>query len=768
MELFINGIQVDLNDKIPFPLTYAISDIKDISSRKGNNSKTIALPGTSTNVQLMSNVFSLSATAGAPITFMNYDPSVKASAQYYHNGVLEFNGVCQLQDCIQQNGNWTFNIVLISETIDYNARLKDIRINALDWTEYNHAFTYANQQDSWNGTIVRNGAPFTNGLGTDWYGLGYYYGLVDYGYQRALADEFRVQDIPPHVFCYDILKRSFNAAGITWQSNFLESQRFKRLLLAYPGGVLPQITPEQAALDSAFTDENNDADGFVMNATATASSTMSISISPTVSFNNYDGTVTADFAGQVQQASPFMFVSASESLFAVRYTGDHSVTVSTDPSWSLFLVPFSISLVVRKNGVIDSTTLLYQDQIEAVGATVTIPFSFDVAPLINLSFSDVLDARLRLDIGGSIVTVPTVTTALKYVTVQVTSSDTTLNVEKQPQTLSAGTTVNLSTMMPSMTADVFFKGIRDMFNLYIKPNSLDPTILEIEPLVDFYEGTDTALDWTYKIDRSESVKITPTINFASKDYVFTFEKDDDYWSKRYADDTLMEYGNNSVSSGSAFSQNKTEIKLPFSQKPLVRLEKFYGSDYTDLIIPCAYQMKTESNGTISRVEKVAKPFIVQLIAGDVGTLEEGDWVHVDEYDVPHAQTKYPYVGHLDSLLSPTFDLNWGVPQYVFYSTGEVIAYTTNNLYAYHERFIREIISKFGKQLTAKAMLQSNDIGQLDFKKLIQIDGVMFRLQKVNNYDSGKMASTEVEFIRLVTAESAQTYTITISPDKYQR
>jgi hypothetical protein len=63
MELFINSIQVDLNDKIPFPLTYAISDIKDISSRKGNNSKTIALPGTATNVQLMSNVFSLSATA---------------------------------------------------------------------------------------------------------------------------------------------------------------------------------------------------------------------------------------------------------------------------------------------------------------------------------------------------------------------------------------------------------------------------------------------------------------------------------------------------------------------------------------------------------------------------------------------------------------------------------------------------------------------------------------------------------------------------------
>ena len=756
MELYINGIQVDLNDKIPFPLTYAISDIKDISSRKGNNSKTIALPGTATNVQLMANVFSLSATPGAPMAYMNFDPSVKASAQYYHNGVLEFNGVCQIQECVQSQGNWTFNIVLISETIDYNGRLKDIRINALDWTEYNHEFTYANQQDSWNGTIVRNGAPFTNGSGPDWFGLGYYYGLIDYGYDRSAADNFGVEHIPPHVFCYDILKRSFDAAGITWQSNFFESQRFKRLLLAYPGGVLPQISNEQAAIDSVFTTENNDADGFVMNVSKTGTWIPAFN-----SFNNYDCTVTADLQGQVQTASPLSIVPSSEGLFAVKYQGEHRFRAQTSTSGFLF-GDWNVSLIVRKNGLNDSVTQIAVGQITPGVTLFTIDYVFDINVPINLTFSDVVDARLQLNMYSVNLNQPGTMTAT------IESLGAILNLEKQPQSLTPGSTLNIGTLLPSMTADVFFKGIRDMFNLYIKPNVFNPTILEIEPLVDFYEGTDTAIDWTYKIDKSEPIKITPTINYAAKDYSFVFEKDDDYWSKRYADDTLMEYGNNSVSSGSAFSQNKTETKLPFSQKPLVRLPKFDGSDFTELIIPCAYQMKTESNGVINRVEKVAKPFIVQLMRGEVGNLEEGDWIHTDEFDEEHPQTKYPYVGHLDSILSPTFDLNWGVPQYVFYTTGETIAYTTNNLYAYHETFIREIISKFGKQLTAKAMLQSNDIGQLNFKKLIQIDGVVFRLQKVNNYDSGKMASTEVELIRLVTAESAQTYTITISPDKYQR
>ena len=757
MELYINNILVDLNDKIPFPLTFAISDIKNLSARKGNNSKTISLPGTPTNVQLMANVFSLSATLGAPITFMNYDPSVKASARYYHDGVLEFNGVCQVQECIQQDGNWTFNIVLISETIDYIGRLKDIKINALDWNEYNHQFIKANQEETWNGFIQSNGVSTANADATDWFGLGYYYGLIDYGYQRLTESTFAVEQIVPQVFCYDILLRAFNAAGITWQSTFFESQRFKRLLMAYPGGVLPQITPEQAALDSAFTTENNDASGFVMEAT---SATGNFWINNFTSFNIYDSTIVADPSSQIQTASPMVFVPSSEGIFSVRYQGDHEITISTNAGLILW-GNYTVSLVVRKNGLNDTTTQIATGSITTpVTTSITIPYSFDVAPLVNLTFSDVLDARLRLDFTDG------QTSGFGNITVQIESITASLDVEKQPQALTAGSTLNLSTILPTMTADVFFKGLVSMFNLYVKPNDTDPTIMEIEPLIDFYEGTDTALDWTKKIDRSEPVKITPTINFAAKEYAFTFEKDDDYWSKRYADDTLLEYGNNSVSSGTAFSQNKTETKLPFSQKPLVRLPD--GEGFTDLIMPCVYQQKIESNGTINKVEKTAKPFIVQLIKGNPGTLQTGDWTYIDEYDDPTAESEYPYVGHLDSILDPTFDLNWGVPLYIFYSTGEVTLYTTNNLYGYHERFIREIVSKFGKQLTAKVMLHSNDIGSLDFKKLINIDGVIFRLQKVSNYDSGKYTSTESEFIRLTTAESAQTYTVTISPDQYQR
>jgi len=91
MELYINDILVDLDQRVPFPLTFNISDIKDLTARKGNNSKTISLPGTKNNYQLMLDVFSLTATDSLndyESSVINYDPTIKATARYYHNGLL--------------------------------------------------------------------------------------------------------------------------------------------------------------------------------------------------------------------------------------------------------------------------------------------------------------------------------------------------------------------------------------------------------------------------------------------------------------------------------------------------------------------------------------------------------------------------------------------------------------------------------------------------------------------------------------------------------
>jgi hypothetical protein len=764
-ELFINGRLVDIDQDAPFPLTFNINDIKDLNARKGNKSKTITLPGTKSNTALMLSVFTLSATEKISDTdsdFVDFDPSIKAECQYYQNGLLEFNGVAQLMSCKLMNGIWSFDVTLVSDTIDYISRLAKIKVNELGFSEYNHTLTYDNQQDTWNGIIQLNGSPSSNQDSQGWTGRGYYYGLIDYGFTRPTPSTFGVEHIPPQVFCYEVLEKAFNYCGITWASQFLEEQRFKKLLLAYPGGDLPTITQAQADGDSSFTQEDNNAGGFIFNTNFLTLQDPETPIGYLNTFNqafadNYDCTVITDTLNQIQTTGPLRWIAASEGLFNVKYYGDHDLNISISGNGSgAYTIngSYRVQLFIYKNNIPISQDLIYQGAITSTTTSVT--FTFDYSRQINILVNDEITFKLGFFLDNTTIQRLNITNATT--TIQVESNTANLDILKQPQTLTAGGTVYLDAFLPDMTCDKFFKGLITAFNLYVKPNNADPSILEIEPLNDFYNSSGDAIDWSEKLDRSQEIKIEPTINFSSKNYNFNFEQDDDYWNQRYLDDIERQYGSFIVQSQSQFAVSDTDFKLPFSQKLLARIPEDSPSSFTDLIVPRSFQVKTNEDGSTLIEKKKGKPFIVQL-----GGLRTGSWEHRDESGVSNAEASYPYVGHLDSLDSPSFDFNFGVPSYVFWST---TTYTTNNLYLYHEKFIKELISRFGKQISCSVMLRPSDINSLDFRNLINIDGVVYRLLKVSDYQSGKNQSTVVELIRIIQGEGIQTTIVTPPYDPY--
>ena len=759
-ELFINGRLVDIDQDAPFPLTFNISDIKDLNARKGNKSKTITLPGTRNNTSLMLSVYTLSATdtiSGTDSDFVDFDPSIKAEAQYYQNGLLEFNGVAQLMSCKLLNGIWSFEITLVSDTIDYISRLAKIKVNELDWSEYNHSLTYANQQDTWNGTIQLNGSPSSNQDSQGWTGRGYYYGLIDYGFTRPSASTFGVEHIPPQVFCYEILEKAFNYCGISWDSAFLESQLFKKLLMAYPGGDLPTITQAQSEIDSAYTLESNNTSGYIINNSITRPTGFigSHKLSKT-----YACSVVQDDSSQVQVTNPLKFVSSSKGLFDVKYYGDHDVTLNLSTGaggTKTYKGDYKLIIYIYKNNVLISSDSVYNGTITSASTSVT--YTFDYKRAINVDVNDQITIQVALNLIN--VSISTTNPSGNYsssIQARVASNTANLDLVKQQQTLSAGGTVFLDAFLPDMTCDNFFKGLVTAFNLYVKPSNADPTIMEIEPLSDFYNASGDAIDWSAKLDRSSEIKIEPTINFSSKNYNFNFETDDDYWNTRYLDDVQEQYGSFLIQSQSQFAVNDTNFKLPFSQKLLARIPETSPGVYTDLIVPRSFQVKFNEDGTSLIEKKKGKPFIVQL-----GGLRTGAWTHRDETGTDHSETDYPYVGHLNSLDSPTFDFNFGVPDYVFWST---TTYTTNNLYMYHEKFIKELISRFGKQVSCSIMLRPSDINSLDFRNLINIDGVVYRLLKINDYQSGKNVPTTVELIRIIEGEGIQSTIVTPPYDPF--
>jgi len=777
MELYINNTRVDLEKSVPFPLTYQISDIRDTSTRKGNSSKTIAVPGTRVNTKLFASVFSLSTTGtegnAAPIVY-DFDPSIKTPARYYENGLLLFSGVAQLTECTLKEQMWTFSIVLLSDAIDYMSEFKNKKLRELGWSEYNHDLIYDRQQETWSGTIQKNAAPYSNIIAGQWKGEGYYYGLIDYGYDRAAEDAFECDQIPPQVFIKSIVDKMFENTGITYTSNFFSSQLFKKCLMAYEGGVLPNMDAAIVALNSIETDQDADGSGYIINETLAvepwygAMFTALTSIPGAlfeyyVDYNSITGSE-VDTGNHIQTSAPLKFVASSEGDYVLKYSGDHDYNIdftltAGSPTVDDYSPEVSSYIDIYINGVQYSSEQLYIDSAPVqsypfAGWNFTITMA-QYEKELYLESSDLVEVKLRFKVT-TIVTTEDIPGIEANYTFAVTPTNCELDIDYEQQEIITGANINLKSFLPKMDCATFFKGIINMFNLYVQPDPLDNTNLLIEPLNTFYNGSNSAVNWTDKLDPMKPIKVTPTINFSTKEYIFGFQDDKDYWNERYFTDVTEQYGSKMLTSSSQFATGKTEIKLPFSNKVIGLIPT------TDLTVPRNFTVKTDQAGISEITPKRGKPFIVQIKKGNVLTganMQTGTWNHIDETDTDNAQTEYPYVGHVDDIDDPTFDLMFNLPSYLFYDMPSTVSYTTNNLYLYHEKFIKEILDKNGKMLTAFMNLTPTDINQLDFGDLVNIHGVVYRLQKIENYDSKEQRSTKCEFIRIIEGESIQTNTV---------
>lgn len=111
-------------------------------------------------------------------------------------------------------------------------------------------------------------------------------------------------------------------------------------------------------------------------------------------------------------------------------------------------------------------------------------------------------------------------------------------------------------------------------------------------------------------------------------------------------------------------------------------------------------------------------------------------------------SEYLYCGHVDDPINPTNDICFGAPLALQFSpTGE---YPSTNIFnTFHSAYISEITDKNSKLVIASAYLNTVDIMNLDFTKLIYVDGVLFRLNKINEYNPIDLSTTEIQLLKVI-------------------
>lgn len=278
----------------------------------------------------------------------------------------------------------------------------------------------------------------------------------------------------------------------------------------------------------------------------------------------------------------------------------------------------------------------------------------------------------------------------------------------------------------------FFASIVKMFNLYVYEDKLIEKKLIIKPFIDFYDGT--KIDWTDKVDRGSVIRLKPMSEFTARYYDYRYKQDNDFYAENYRKKFNEGYGDFIYDSENEFVKEVDATELIFAGTTL------FQATSTDKIYSAIYK-KSNANAAEDKMDSVIRILQAKKITGRT------TWAMKNGATTLASYTTYGYAGHLDDPLNPQDDINWGVPKEVYYTP---TAYTTANLFnGYWSEYIAEITDKDSKLLTCSVKLNEVDIYNLDFSKLIYIDGSLWRLNKVLDYNPMDFNTTKVELLKVI-------------------
>ena len=718
-EILIEGRRLDVYEGLDFSFNYSIADVRDPNKRSTSFSKTIKCPATKNNDVLFGNIWSTNISnlhnSNSTNIEANFNPNKKANALVIQDGVTVMDGVVQLRAINIDNGKYEYEVVFIGKLKNIFSEIGDKQLNDfdasgtpyIDFSDLDHKFTFTNITNSWNNTT------------------GYVYPLIDYGvsflYTTGGRRIYDVENFRPCVYVKDIFDRIFDYAGYTYTSTFLNSVPFTKL-----------VTPFHAE-DFTLTDDHIESRQCISEVDADDNIFAGGSQLTIGSLQYYQRQLEfVDLSDPTNQWNP------TTSRFETAEIGYYKFTLNSffrlnrvvgpPPPQPAGSTPYEFRLMKLSGG---NTTVLdqFSTSIDLTGGTTQINWSSDS---ILLEVGDEVYIETLYDYQGWQLLEPSFDMLhLENSTFSVTVGD---------EEITEGLDVYMNNFAPSVKMSDILLGVFKMFNLYVTIDEGNPNNLIIETRDEYYSGGKVK-DWTYKLARDKKVNIKPLGLLSAKEYEYTYKSDKDYYNSRYEDSRGNVYGTREVKVDNDFLNNDKKVSIAFSATPLA------NDDNTSRIIPKIYDEDIEDGG-----KPVDINFRVLYYAGNLTS--DPSWVfRYDRKQSQATQFNYPYAGHLDNPITPTLDLNFGIPKQLYYTSNGytgTLQYTNANLFnLYHRAHINEITNKDAKVFSGEFYLTPFDIEQLDFRDQILIDNTYWRLNKISNYNPFKEGLTKVELFKVL-------------------
>lgn len=723
--LLLDGFEVDLDQDIALPITYAISDIKKPQGRKQSLSKQSTLRGTARNMRFFQSVYSLSATS--EYNNFQFDPTRKVVAELYDDIERVFKGFFKIDEVTYHKKEYLFKFTIYSNVLNFYKDLQQMYLTDLDFSKYDHDLTNTNIANSWNTSVVVNGTPTANFTGSAPDGFGYLYGFVDNGQTRTAYNEFLANQIVPQVYFKEAFQLMMEAVGVNYSFSLETNNAYKRVMIGGVTGALPTI--DATEINNRKVDISTiDTPSYPILYLGAGSGGVKI-YKTTKNIEMFIGgaTINQDIYGQYNP--PYVYIVRNGSY---NYTYTINGTFSFSHGAGVDVVQNNYvwgEVDIFINGVFNNRTFIVATSPTTFTCTFSAPATFVVGDLIQMRLLINFQSNFTVVAGSALFT--------QTATINFSSLTSSFILTAVSAPVAYGDTVSLSAFLPKIKCSDIFDAIIKLANCYFE---MVDDVLVITPFIDFYEGTADAEDWSDKVNYLEPLKIKSANFIEGKTYKFKYTDDVDYYNKLYFDQTGRNYGDKKLEVNSPFKQEEVTFTLPFSQTVLVQ------QTGQPLILPTIISV---DNGIVKPFK--GKPRIYLYSGLRTGAIKvEGT-----------SYASYPQLGHFLDVDNPIYDLNFDLPDKVYYTLGSI---TNNNAFnLYHSKFFNENTNKDSKQLNLSVKLSPKDIANLSFSKLKNIDGVLYRLNEVLNVDTVVGKTFECELIKVIDADSNTTYTGLPSP-----
>jgi hypothetical protein len=725
---------LDVKEGTSFPLNFSVGDIRDISKRTGNFSKTITLVGNNNNNTLLNHYYDVNIQAGTfNINQLTSCDVIQDGIPVMTNATLQLINIKKSQLTSAYEQMVEYEVLIKEDRGTFFTDISNKYLSDLDFSDLDHVVDAPAVIASFNNTV------------TDGY---------KYVMPFNIDNQYQLNWFKPGIYAQTYFDRIFASSGYSYTWDGLAAANFDKLLIPYNG--------DQNIVDWNDYKVEVENSGQTLTATQTTSpyfqaSQVGATMNVTTGWTEISDPAGIYNATNGQYTTPQWTNNAAGQFYeySARITGTVSLIPSSNSTANY--INYYVKLGARISGAGNFSvrcTPIFFDGTSPISTTTNIG-SFDNILTFQGAFNDVdqlgidyADIQLLVlgvdavaaDVNGNDIPGPydnfvpmwqIVSSPLAgpFTAPQIQVNVTTLELTIRPSDnipLNSGD-VFMNTFIPEkIKQSDFIKSIFMMYNLYATPDIENENNLILIARDEYYDSG-KAVDWTNLLmkDKEQSIIFIPELS--NKKLRLSYKADTDSPNTVYTDVTREIYGQVEVTFDNEYVKEIDVKELIFSPTPVQQTE--FGA-FLPLLNGAAPKTNIRilfDNGQVTAQEAfILSSYDNNLSTGGV----------------------YPYLSHFGGAdpFNPTFDINFAPCQYYYY---QVAQNTNNNLYnSYWRRTVAQING--GKLLTAYFYLRETDIQYMELNDKIRIDNSWWSINKIIDYNANDSTPTKVELISLET------------------